>query len=54
MTKPTVQGIFLNIDCRTKYINGETVYESIHKQLKNGKTFKEIADVYDSSNFNYP
>jgi len=39
MTKPSVQGIFLNIDCRTKFINGETIYESINQLLNNGKTF---------------
>ena len=54
MTRPSVQGIFLNVDCRTKFIDGETIYETINKQLKDKWTFEEIADIYDSSNINNP
>ena len=54
MTRPSVQGIFLNIDCRTKFINGETIYDSINQSIKKGWTFEKVAAIYDSSNINNP
>jgi len=43
------QGIFMNIDCCTKFINQTTVYEIVNGMFDDGYQNNEITGIYDSS-----
>ena len=47
-------GIFLNIDTCTKFINKVTVLEQILQMKDRGKTWDQIAMIFDSSNLDVP
>jgi len=47
-------GIFLNIDTCTKFINKVTVLDQIYTKLDRGSTQEQIAKIYDSSNVDLP
>ena len=47
-------GIFLNIDTCTKFINKTTVLEQIYQKLDRSYTKDQIAKIYDSSNLDIP
>ena len=45
----STQGIFMNIDCCTKFINQTTIYELVNGMFDDGHDDKEIKGMYDSS-----
>ena len=50
MTKSYTDGIFLNVDTATKFINKETVYDQIQDMLQKRYSKKEIEDFYLPAN----
>lgn len=53
-TRLLADGIFLNVDTRSKFITKTSVLELINEMLAQGKTKKQISDIYDSSNIANP
>lgn len=49
-----VDGIYLNVDTSTKFINKQTILEIISEQLRRGKSKQDICKEYDSSNLDFP
>lgn len=47
-------GIFLNVDTATKFIQKETILELIRKQMERGWSREQIAKQFDSSNVDVP
>lgn len=50
----STQGVFLNIESRTKFINMTTVLEMYKDQWNNGATERDIFEKYNSSNIDNP
>lgn len=47
-------GIFLNIDTATKFIQKQSILDLINKELAKGKTQQQIARIFDSSDQDIP
>ena len=53
-SKLATQGVFLNIDSCTKFVNMTTVLDMYHDKYQMGYTDSEIFDRYNSSNIDNP
>lgn len=47
-------GIYLNIDTATKFVNQVTINQKIHSLLNRGYSRQDIIDMFDSSNLDVP
>jgi hypothetical protein len=51
-TQLCTQGVFLNIDCMTKFINKHTVYDQVIRRRESGYGDSDIAKLYGNSSTN--
>jgi hypothetical protein len=53
-TKLSTQGVFLNVESCTKFVNQESILDMYKSQLREGYTDKDIFEKYNSSNIDQP
>lgn len=54
VTENAVQGLFLNVDCCTRFVNETSIMNVVKDKLRQGYKEDEIIGEYDSSNINNP
>lgn len=48
--KLTTQGIFLNVDSCTKFVNQVSIYKQLQEDISNGYSEKDFFEKFNSSN----